>query len=125
MDVGPERLKHRREFLHVARGRRKWVTPGLVLQIRSRMNDTNSDTGAVRVGLTVSRKVGGAVTRNRARRRLRAAVDAVMTQHADSGNDFVVIGRQATATRPFPALVGDLETALKKLDAWHGEEDAA
>ncbi len=73
---------------------------------------------AFRVGFTISRKVGGAVDRNRARRRLRAAAERVMPRHARLGHDFVLIGRRATLKRSFPALVGDLETALKKLDAY-------
>ncbi len=69
------------------------------------------------MGFTVSRKVGNAVQRNRARRRLRAAVEDVMPDLAREGHDFVVIGRAGTLTRPFPALVGDLKKALKELDA--------
>ena len=79
---------------------------------------------AFRVGFTVSRKVGGAVVRNRVRRRLRAAVDAVMPAHAAPGNDYVVIGRAATVRRPFDALSADLETALKHLGAWRYGDDA-
>lgn len=77
----------------------------------------------MRVGFTVSRKVGNAVARNRARRRLRAAVDRVMPMRARPGNDFVVIGRAATLTRPFECLVGDLTTALQRLDALDPEPD--
>ena len=75
----------------------------------------------VRVGLTVSRRVGGAVVRNRVRRRLRAAVERVIPDHAKEGYDFVVIGRAATVRRPFPALLGDLETALRRLGAHRGD----
>ena len=71
----------------------------------------------MRVGFTVSRKVGNAVARNRARRRLRAAVDRVMPSRARPGHDFVVIGRAGTLTRPFDSLVRDLTTALRRLDA--------
>ncbi len=70
------------------------------------------------VGYTVSRKVGGAVQRNRAKRRLRAAVASIMPYHAKPGFDFVVVGRVETVARPFNRLVGDLEQALRRLSAW-------
>lgn len=118
--AGVKQLKRRREFLRVQGGGRKWVAPGLIVQAR-RLED--GDEGRApgsefRVGFTVSRKVGSAVSRNRARRRLRAVAERVMPVHARPGHDFVVIGRRATLKRPFPALVGDLETALRKLDAY-------
>ena len=109
------RLKQRPEFLRVAATRKKWVAPGLILQVLRRGKD-EADTPA-RVGFTVSRKVGNAVERNRARRRLRAVVDKVMGREPKTGYDFVVIGRKETLKRSFSALVGDLETALKKMDA--------
>ncbi|MHA1598057.1 MAG: ribonuclease P protein component [Alphaproteobacteria bacterium] len=108
------RLKRRPEFLKVAATRQKWVTPGLIVQMRKRTR-TPADT---RVGFTVSRKVGNAVQRNRAKRRLREVTAQVMAEHAKTGLDLVVIGRAGTLKRPFPALLGDMEAALKKLDAW-------
>jgi ribonuclease P protein component len=68
----------------------------------------------VRLGFTCSRKLGGAVARNRARRRLRAAADAVLRPGPD-GWDLVLVGRAATLDRPFPALVADLRAALARL----------
>lgn len=132
MGGGPARLKQRRDFLRVAATRRKWVAPGLILQIRpheSGAESGNSARGAsalppIRVGFTVSRKVGGAVTRNRARRRLRAAADALMPAHAAPGHDYVVIGRAATVKRAFGALEGDIEAALRGLGAWRNGEEA-
>ena len=113
------RIKRRSDFLRVAGARRKWVAPGLILQARRQAPDdqTTSPAAQSRVGFTVSRKVGNAVKRNRARRRLRAAVDMVLPKLAADGIDFVVIGRGATLSRSFPALVKDLETALARLDA--------
>jgi len=70
---------------------------------------------AVRIGFTVTKKVGNAVKRNRARRRLRAAVDEVVPCHAREGYDFVVIGRAATIKRPYSMLVNDLKTAFDRL----------
>ena len=140
MEQAPQRLKRRREFLHVARAGHKWAAPGLVLQVLDRRAVMNTNAGDhadnrpiihtgnsagdpvnknnIRVGFTVTRKVGGSVIRNRARRRLRAAVETVMPAHAAPGRDYVVIGRAKTNARPFSDLVGDLETALRKLNAW-------
>lgn len=123
-----ERLKRRPEFLRVAATRRKFVAPGLILQARRHDPAPESSVGAStdaaplpsRVGFTVSRKVGNSVARNRARRRLRAAADTVMTGHAAAGEDYVLIGRAGTLTRPFPALLADLEAALKRLGAYRG-----
>lgn len=114
------RLKRRPEFLRVAGAGRKWVAPGLILQSRLRApNEARvEDPGAVRVGFTVSRKVGNSVVRNRVRRRLRAAVEQVMPAHAREGHDYVVIGRAASLRRTFPGLIDDLTTALRRLKVY-------
>ena len=134
------RLKRRADFLKVAGARRKWVAPGLIVQARRRDSGARegNDPGApeprarrggdevdpalVRVGFTVSRKVGNAVQRNRARRRLRAAAGiigkGVVEGRVAGGVDLVVIGRAETLTRPFPDLIDDLTLALKRLDVW-------
>lgn len=105
------RLKTRAEFLRAARGRR-CAMPGLVLQCRA--VDGN---GAVRVGFTATKKLGGAVTRNRVKRRLRAAAAALLPEAGRPGHAYVLIGRAATATRPYRALLNDLRTALKRVHA--------
>lgn len=117
------RLKRRAEFLRVAGTRLKWVAPGLILQARRHATDESQvpELPSIRIGFTVSRKVGNAVVRNRARRRLRAAVEQVFPTHAAPGLDFVVIGRQGTIKRPFPGLLADLEIALRRLDAYRPE----
>ena len=94
---------------------RKWVAPGLILQALRREADP---TGPWRVGFTASRKVGIAVLRNRARRRLRAAVARVMPDHAVPGHDYVLIARGATVRRAYPALVEDLRAALRRLGTY-------
>lgn len=104
------RLKSRPEFLRVAATRRKWAMPGLVLQAAP----SAAAGDGFRYGLTASRKVGGAVVRNRARRRLRALAEAVMPGRALPGYDYVLIARQATARRPHADLVADLTTALER-----------
>ena len=108
------RLKKRPDFLKVAAAREKWVTPGLILQARRRpaLSEAGEEPG-VRIGFTVSRKVGNAVERNRARRRLRAVARAVLPERARAGTDYVLIGRRATLERPYGALTGDLREALE------------
>ncbi len=103
------RLKKRPDFLKVAAARTKWVTPGLILQARRHQTDKSLD---IRVGFTVSRKVGNAVLRNRARRRLRAVARAILPAGARAGTDYVLIGRRTTLDRPYGALAEDLREAL-------------
>lgn len=112
------RLPKRSDFLRIAAQKRRWAAPGLVLQVAPRPEDATIRDGEIRVGFTATRKVGGAVKRNRSRRRLRAAVNQVITRSARNDCDYVVIVRAATAARPFDKLVSDLEVALKKCDAF-------
>ena len=116
MVVRIARLKRRSEFLRVAAARRKRATPGLILQA-AESQAAKAVEGGFRVGFTASRRVGTAVARNRARRRLRAAVDKVMPSRAQPGHDYVVIARRETLDRPFAELVGDLESALDRVAA--------
>lgn len=117
-----QRLTRRSEFLKVASGRRKSVAPGLILQALSQTGDLPAEgpegTNSVRVGFTASRKVGNAVARNRARRRLRAAAAQVLPDHAAMGHDYVVIARLETLERPFDDLLGDLTAGLKRLGVY-------
>ncbi len=116
-------LTRRSEFLHAAAKGRKSSTPGLVLQAvfpAHRPEDAEISGGTesrFRVGFTASRRVGGAVARNRAKRRLRAAVARVMPERAKAGRDYVVIARAATLDRDFEDLLRDLVTALARVDA--------
>lgn len=107
------RLLRRADFLRAARGV-KAAVPGLVLQVRRRApEETGSDTRP-RVGFTASKKVGNAVIRNRARRRLRAAVADVLSARAEPGHDYVLIARAATAERSYDELLADLGKALDR-----------
>ncbi|HEY0834760.1 MAG TPA: ribonuclease P protein component [Azospirillum sp.] len=114
------RLKRRPEFLAVAGTRRKHVAPGLILQVRRHDDRQRPAHGEppLRIGLTASRKVGNAVVRNRARRRLREAARLILPAHAAPGHDFVLVARKDTAERPWTDLLGDLTAALKRLGLW-------
>lgn len=105
------RLKKRADFLRIASLRRKWAAPGLILQAA----DAPSQADAIRVGFTVSKKVGNSVARNRARRRLKAAVAEIFPAEAMAATDYVVIGRHETLTRPYSLLLQDLRTAIKRV----------
>ncbi len=106
-----EKLVKRPDYLRVAKARNIVAFPGLVLQARSSL----AGGAALRVGFTASRKVGNAVLRNRARRRLKEAARFVMALHARPGYDYVLIARAETPDRPWLDLLEDLRRALGRL----------
>jgi ribonuclease P protein component len=150
VEVAILRLKRRAEFLRVAAKGRKWAAPGLVLQAAPAVppsfpaqsaslegdpvspNDRGSPadrsqgspTRSLHIGFTASKKVGNAVARNRAKRRLRAAADQILPDEAALGYDYVLIARQETLRRPFSLLLQDLQTALKRVGAHRGSGSA-
>jgi len=108
-----ETLRKRSDFLRAARAAHT-ATSGFVLQMRKRREDEPLDK--IRVGYTCSKKVGNAVARNRAKRRLREIARLVLPQDGHPGTDYVLIGRKgATAALPFDQLQADLRKALAKL----------
>ena len=110
-----ETLKRRSEFLRTRNGPRS-ATPCFVLEAKRREadgGDTNAQ--APRFGFTVSKKVGGAVERNRIKRRLKAAVREVVCEHSRGDFDYVLIARRAALEARYAAMVADLIEALKRV----------
>jgi ribonuclease P protein component len=106
------RLKTRPEFLRVAATRIRAVRAGLILQAAVRPDEGDAP---LRVGYTASKRVGNAVARNRAKRRLRAAAASVLPLHGKAGTDYVLIARAETGGRVYAELLADLEAALRQL----------
>ncbi len=102
-----QRLRQRADFVAAATGV-KATGAAFVLQSRARQ-----DGGPVRVGFTVSKKVGNAVERNRVRRRLRDVVRRSPAQ-MQIGHDYVLIGRRAALQVPFSRLIEEFEQALRR-----------
>lgn len=108
-------LKKRSDFIAASHARRQG-TKAMMVQARKRRPEEDVPADAIRVGFTCSKKVGNAVARNRAKRRLREVARLVLPTHGKPGWDYVLIGRfETTAARPFEDLKGDLRYALKKL----------
>jgi ribonuclease P protein component len=113
-----QRLLRRQDFLAVARGTSR-AQPGAVVQMQRR-----KDEGPPRVGFTVTAKLGGAVQRNRIRRRLKEAMRLAAAEHLKAGHDYVIIGRAATENRPFEKLVSDIISAIHYLHRSPAQESA-
>lgn len=106
----PDILRDRADFLRAAKARSKGMT-GFHLQARNRADD-----GPLRVGFTCSKKVGNAVARNRAKRRLREIARLELPAHGRAGWDYVLIGRKSiTDTQPFEQMRQDLRRALSAI----------
>ena len=86
------------------------ATPGFVLLVRGR----NDGDAAMRLGITVTKKIGNAVVRNRMKRRFRALARDVIAHHGAAGADHVLIGRAGGVERDFATLRADLARALER-----------
>jgi ribonuclease P protein component len=105
-----EHLKRRQDFLAAASAL-VCAKRGCVVQARDR-----GDDGEARIGFTVTKKLGNAVTRNRIKRRLREAVRTASGLDLKRGHDYVFIGRATTAMQDFEALTRDLVNATQRLN---------
>ena len=103
---GISRLKKRAEFLAVAGRGRKYARGALLVQALPQQ-------GSLRLGFTATKKLGNAVIRNRAKRRMRAA--ARLELPTVTGHDIVLVAREAIRDNSFAALRADLRAALDKL----------
>ncbi|HEY0267109.1 MAG TPA: ribonuclease P protein component [Rhizomicrobium sp.] len=114
-----EHLQKRADFLRAARGIRR--VEGAITLETCATPEAETRPGRLRIGFTASKKIGNAVTRNRAKRRLRAAAAQLLPLLGRGGHDYVLVARGTTVARPFEALLSDISTALKaahrKLDA--------
>ncbi|MFC0238853.1 ribonuclease P protein component [Rhodopseudomonas telluris] len=104
-----DRLRQRADFLAVANGPRI-SGPAFVLQSRRR-----DDDGPIRVGFTVTKKIGTATERNRIRRRLREVVRRTDHSSLMPNSDYVLVGRRAALSRDFAVMLGDLRSALDRI----------
>ena len=105
-----DRLTQRKDFLRIAHAQRIHST-SFVLQFRDRKDDA-----PMRIGFTCSKKVGNAVARNKAKRRLREIARLIMPHNGQAGHDYVLIGRaNVTAKTNFAAMQAELSVALQKL----------
>ena len=107
--MAPETIRLRRDYLAANKARRV-VTPGFILLVRQR--DDGDDK--IRAGYTVTKKIGGAVVRNRMKRRLRALARELFPEQGVAGADHVLIGREAGIERDFSGLREELQRALAK-----------
>ena len=116
VSVRLEVLAKRADFLRAAQARRQG-TGGFLLQARLRRAD-EAAPDLIRVGFTCSKKLGNAVARNRAKRRLREIARAVLPAQGQAGWDYVLVGRPtATASREFALMLADMERALAQIHA--------
>jgi ribonuclease P protein component len=103
-------IRKRPEFLAANRGRR-FATPGFVLLVHDRIDDTLD----IRLGITITKKVGNAVIRNRMRRRFRALMQEMLGVHGKAGADHILIGRSDGIERDFDMLRRDMVRAFDRI----------
>ena len=108
-------IRVRRDFLRAQSKGLKRVTPGFVLHIFVRHNAGLPETAAPRAGFTASKKVGGAVQRNLAKRRMRGLMRDIIAPKARQHYDYVIVARMQILTRAYTLLETDIKEALSRL----------
>lgn len=103
-------LKKRADFLLAAASGFKFVKPSIIIQARKR-----TDSPEIRLGFTATKKLGNAVIRNRAKRRMRAAIARLIPEFGLPGCDYVLIGREKTYKGTYAELLSDIKHSLKRL----------
>lgn len=111
-----KRLTKRPQFLAAAKGR-SLARGAVVVQCLAQ-----GDQSQMRAGFTATRKIGGAVERNRAKRRLREAARQLLPLHGCPGFDYVFVARGGTVARPWVRLLDDVKSALISLSATSGPD---
>ncbi len=109
-------MTRRADYLAANKGQRVPM-PGFVLLVRDRKD---GDPG-LRLGITITKKVGGAVIRNRMRRRFREIARDILPERGIAGSDHVLIGRGGGIERDFTMLEAELRKALSRVEARLGQ----
>ncbi len=107
-------IRKRPDFLAANRGKR-FVTPSFVLLAHKRREDHTVAPDTIRYGITVTKKIGNAVARNRMKRRFRALLAELLPEYGIEGADHIMIGRKEAQERDFAVMQSDVEKALKHL----------
>lgn len=106
-------LRKRADFLAIAATGKRWVAPGFILQVGA----AHAPHPVIHIGFTASGKIGNAVMRNRAKRRMRALAAQILP-NASAEHDYVLIARATTPTCAFDELKQELVKGLKRLNLW-------
>ena len=104
------------QFRRLYKKGKSYVTPTMVVYILKNNRNEN------RLGITAGKKVGGAVQRNRAKRRIRELF-RISADNLEKGYDFCIVARCFTVNAPHEKVVQDFRTSVKKLGVWKDEED--
>lgn len=108
-------IKKRKDFLYAAKSGKKFITSSFILQMVERPKDHRCPIEDIRIGFTATKKIGNAVIRNRAKRRLKEAARLTAAKHGIAGSDYVIIARHKTPDCSFSELKRDMEFAFTRI----------